>query len=115
MPDFNPFDMDRDGDGIDFLGFDYLMRHVLRPDKDEQEGDARNASCAEDEALDEWDHVEETGADYQSWDSSASWDAYDRPRPTGTPKPVQHHRDCRDTRSSSGEEEDSAEAHEERV
>ena len=32
MPDFNAFDMDMDGDvdGIDFLGFDYLMRHVLR-------------------------------------------------------------------------------------
>ena len=29
MPGFNPFDMDFDGDvdGIDFLGFDYLMRH----------------------------------------------------------------------------------------
>ena len=29
MADFNPFDMDRDGDvdGIDFLGFDYFMRH----------------------------------------------------------------------------------------
>ena len=31
MPDFNRFDMDFDGDvdGIDFLGFDYLMRRVL--------------------------------------------------------------------------------------
>jgi hypothetical protein len=29
MPNFNPFDMDLDGDvdGIDFLGFDYFMRH----------------------------------------------------------------------------------------
>lgn len=29
MPDHNPFDMDLDGDvdGIDFLGFDYFMRH----------------------------------------------------------------------------------------
>jgi len=29
MPDFNPFDMDSDGDvdGVDFLGFDYFMRH----------------------------------------------------------------------------------------
>ena len=29
MPDSNPFDMDLDGDvdGIDFLGFDYFMRH----------------------------------------------------------------------------------------
>jgi hypothetical protein len=28
MPDFNPFDMDFDGDvdGIDFLGFHYLVR-----------------------------------------------------------------------------------------
>lgn len=32
MPDFNPFDMDLDGyvDGIDFLGFNCLMRHVLQ-------------------------------------------------------------------------------------
>jgi hypothetical protein len=29
MPDFNPSDMDFDGDvdSVDFLGFDYLMRH----------------------------------------------------------------------------------------
>lgn len=29
MPDFNPFDMDLDGDvdGIDFLWFDYFMRY----------------------------------------------------------------------------------------
>ena len=29
MPDSNPFDMDLDADvdGIDFLGFDYFMRH----------------------------------------------------------------------------------------
>jgi hypothetical protein len=29
MPGHNPFDMDFDGDvdGIDFLGFDYFMRH----------------------------------------------------------------------------------------
>ena len=33
MSDFNPFDMDCDGDvdGIDFLGFDYLMRYTLSP------------------------------------------------------------------------------------
>lgn len=38
-PDFNPFDMDFDGDvdGIDFLGFDYLMRHVLGPDESEDD------------------------------------------------------------------------------
>lgn len=41
MPDFNPFDMDRDGDadGIDFLGLDYLMEHVLSPDSSEDERD----------------------------------------------------------------------------
>ncbi len=41
MPDFNPFDMDFDGDvdRIDFLGFDYLTRRVLRPDEDEQDDD----------------------------------------------------------------------------
>jgi hypothetical protein len=29
MPDFNPLDMDfdRDVDGVDLLGFDYLVRH----------------------------------------------------------------------------------------
>ncbi len=39
MPDFNPFDMDFDGDvdGIDFLGFDYLIRHVLCPDESEDD------------------------------------------------------------------------------
>jgi hypothetical protein len=41
MPDFNPFDMDGDGDvdGIDFLGFDYLMRYVVgrKEDKDDEE------------------------------------------------------------------------------
>lgn len=30
MPDFDPFDMDMDGDvdGVDFLGFDQLVRHI---------------------------------------------------------------------------------------
>ena len=37
MFDLNPFDMDMDGnvDGIDFLGFDYLMRELLGPDESE--------------------------------------------------------------------------------
>ena len=37
MLDFNPFDMDFDGDveGIDFLGLDHLMHHVLGTDRDE--------------------------------------------------------------------------------
>jgi hypothetical protein len=41
MPEFDPFDIDFDGDvdGIDFLGFDYLVRRVLRPDADKQEND----------------------------------------------------------------------------
>jgi len=32
MPDLDLFDMDMDGDvdDVDFLGFDYLMRHFLR-------------------------------------------------------------------------------------
>jgi LysM repeat protein len=40
MPDFNPFDMDGDGDvdGIDFLGFDYLMQHGP--------GDTQSDPCA---------------------------------------------------------------------
>jgi hypothetical protein len=40
MPDFNPFDMDLDGDvdGIDFLGFDCLTRHVLQPDGEADDG-----------------------------------------------------------------------------
>ena len=58
MPEFNPFDVDFDGDvdGIDFLGFDYLMRHVLRRDEDEQGRAAWNASCTDDE----WYDADET-------------------------------------------------------
>lgn len=65
MPDFNPFDMDTDGDidGIDFLGFHYLTRHVLQPDDDEQEGNAWSAPRTDHEALDEWDDDDETGDD----------------------------------------------------
>ncbi|HUW12645.1 MAG TPA: hypothetical protein VM537_23155 [Anaerolineae bacterium] len=39
--DFNPFDTDSDGDvdGINFLGFDYLIRRVLRPDEDKRDDD----------------------------------------------------------------------------
>ena len=39
MPEFNPFDMDFDGDvdGINFLGFHYLMRRVMRTDRDQEE------------------------------------------------------------------------------
>ena len=57
MPGFNPFDMDLDGDvdGIDFLGFHYLMRRVLQPDEKEQDGDAWNASRTDDEAHDKWE------------------------------------------------------------
>ncbi|HUT02686.1 MAG TPA: hypothetical protein VM163_02205 [bacterium] len=45
MPNFNPFDMDFDGDvdGIDFLGFDCLVRRMLRADEDERDDDERNA------------------------------------------------------------------------
>ena len=57
MPDFNPFDIDCDGDvgGIDFLGFDYLMRSVLQRDEDEQGGAAWNASCTDEEVHDDWE------------------------------------------------------------
>ena len=39
MPEFNPFDMDFDGDvdGIDFLGFDYLVRRVLGTEQGQEE------------------------------------------------------------------------------
>jgi len=62
MPDFNPFDMDMDGDvdGIDFLGFRYLMRRVLQPDAKEQDGDAWSASRTDNEAHDKWDDDDET-------------------------------------------------------
>lgn len=60
MPDFNPFDMDRDGDvdGIDFLGFDYLMRRVLQPDRDEEADDGwdDDDEVADDEFEDEDDY-----------------------------------------------------------
>jgi hypothetical protein len=55
MPDFNPFDMDFDGDvdGIDFLGFDYLMRRVLQRDQDEPDDGEQNAFRAHDEWCDD--------------------------------------------------------------
>jgi hypothetical protein len=55
MPDFNPFDMDFDGDvdGIDFLGFDYLMRRVLQRDQDERDCGEQNALRAHDEWYDD--------------------------------------------------------------
>jgi hypothetical protein len=58
MPDFNPFDMDFDGDvdGIDFLGFDYLMRRVLRRAEDQRDDGRRNAFPN----LDEWCDDDET-------------------------------------------------------
>ena len=54
MPGFDPFDMDFDGDvdGIDFLGFDYLMRCLLgrrQPeDADESAADRRSSADEED-------------------------------------------------------------------
>jgi hypothetical protein len=42
MSDFDPFDLDMDGDldGIDFLGFDYFIRYVLgREDSENEEMD----------------------------------------------------------------------------
>jgi hypothetical protein len=60
MPDFNRFDMDFDGDvdGIDFLGFDYLIRHVLQPEDEEERDDAKWYTSR---ATDGWDD-EETGS-----------------------------------------------------
>ena len=42
MFDFDPFDMDMDGDvnAIDFLGFDYLIRYVLGREDSEEEDEA---------------------------------------------------------------------------
>jgi hypothetical protein len=39
MFDFDPFDMEMNGhvDGIDFLGFDYLIRYMLRRDGSEED------------------------------------------------------------------------------
>jgi hypothetical protein len=58
MFDFDPFDMDMDGDvdGVDFLGFDYLMRHVLGYDEDDDD-DARTArySVTDDDEQEEYD------------------------------------------------------------
>lgn len=52
MPDFNPFDMDFDGDvdGIDFLGFDYLVRHVLGYDSQEEEAEEENDPSDDEES-----------------------------------------------------------------
>jgi hypothetical protein len=52
MPHFNPFDMDFDGDvdGIDFLGFEYLMRRVLPREEYWRDDGGRNAF----RNLDEW-------------------------------------------------------------
>ena len=51
MFDFDPFDMDFDGDvdGIDFLGFDYLMRSELGVGQDEDDETAVGDEAQEDE------------------------------------------------------------------
>ena len=73
MFDFDSFDMNMDGnvDGIDFLGFDYLMRHVLEPDQDEDHRDARDApdlqTSPSGDDSDEWDDDEETEGEDDSW------------------------------------------------
>jgi len=58
MPNFNPFDMDFEGDvaGIDFLGCVYLMRRMLRSDADEQGEKEWNPS----HTSREWDNDDET-------------------------------------------------------
>lgn len=57
MSGHNPFDMDFDGDvdGIDFLGFDYLMRCILgrqQPEDDDDSAAASHPSEDEEEPLD---------------------------------------------------------------
>jgi hypothetical protein len=60
MPDFNPFDMDFDGDvgGFDFLGFDYLMRSVFGGGNERGLAPSRTGYSATregDESIDEHD------------------------------------------------------------
>ncbi|MCJ7618768.1 MAG: hypothetical protein MUP64_00945 [Anaerolineae bacterium] len=75
MPDFNPFDMDLDGDvdGIDFLGFHYLMRRVLQPDRDEDADDGRGGEDAADddehETENDYEESEVDGDDWQGTDT----------------------------------------------
>ena len=57
MTGFDPFDMDFDGDvdGIDFLGFDYLMRRLFGPRQPEDDDDAtgaRHSSAGEEDSED---------------------------------------------------------------
>ncbi|MDH4208058.1 MAG: hypothetical protein OEV76_04215 [Anaerolineae bacterium] len=66
MPGHNPFDMDFDGDvdGIDFLGFDYLVRHVLGYGSEEEqaeEDDETNSSPNDHR----WDDEDEWEDDYR--------------------------------------------------
>ncbi len=48
MFEFDPLDMDGDVDGIDFLGFDYLIQHLLAP-----EDEASDEVKEEDHLLDD--------------------------------------------------------------
>jgi hypothetical protein len=74
MPDFNPFDMDFDGDvdGIDFLGFDYLTRHVLKSDQGEEGDDTSDDDGQADD--DKWD--DDDRADDDEWDDDDEADDY---------------------------------------
>jgi len=84
MPDSNPFDMDFDGkvDGIDFLGFDYLMRRVLQPDRDEEADDGSDddheanddESNDEDDPEDDYEDSEIDEDDVDSWQDEMSDD-----------------------------------------
>jgi hypothetical protein len=58
-------DLDGDVDGVDFLGFHYLIRHVLQPDEAEPQGDPWNAPRTEHEAHDEWDDGDEADDDHE--------------------------------------------------
>ena len=73
MPGFNPFDMDMDGDvaGIDFLGFDYLVRHVLSSDEpeDDHEDSEIDEDDHEDLGIDEDDH-EGSGIDEDDYEDT---------------------------------------------
>lgn len=62
MFEFNPFDVDMDGDldGMDFLGLQCLTRHVLKADQDAEDSHSWYVSCTDDEAHDQWDVHDES-------------------------------------------------------
>jgi hypothetical protein len=77
VPDSNPYDMDLDGDvdSIDFLGFDYLVRHVLQPDRDEEADDGWDDDGeGNDDELDDEDGPEDDYEDSETGEDDVdSW------------------------------------------